>query len=79
MSWDEFSDLLSGLNENTPLAGVVKIRTETDREVLKDYTPGMRKIRNEWLTKRAKQRPQSDTDAFINMMQNTFAKIAKKE
>jgi hypothetical protein len=48
MSWDEFSTLLAGLNGDTPLGHIVSIRSETDKERLKQFTPAERKIRNEW-------------------------------
>ena len=48
MSWDEFSTLLSGLNAETPLGHVVSIRSETDKERLKRFTPAEQRIRNEW-------------------------------
>jgi len=79
MSWDEFTDLLSGLNENTPLVNVARIRTETDPEVLKEYTPGMRKMRTDWQTKRAKRRSKKDTESFLKMIQGVFANMAKEE
>ena len=48
MSWDEFSTLLAGLNGETPLGHIVSIRSETDKERLKHFTPAERKIRNDW-------------------------------
>ena len=39
MGWDEFADLLSGLNDETPLVKVAMIRTETDRERIRAMTP----------------------------------------
>lgn len=48
MSWDEFSTLLAGLNGETPLGYVVSIRSETDKDRLKQFSPAERKIRNEW-------------------------------
>ena len=46
MSWDEFSDLLSGLNESTPLVRVAQIRTTTDKDVIKEMTPEQRRMRS---------------------------------
>lgn len=51
MSWDEFATLLSGLNGETPLGHIVSIRSETDKEKLKRFTPEERKIRNTWRAK----------------------------
>ena len=51
LEWDEFLNLLSGLLPETPLGKVVAIRTEKNPEILKNYTPEQKKIRNEWLRK----------------------------
>lgn len=51
MQWDEFSSLLVGLNEKTPLGRVVSIRSEKDPEILKHFTSEMKKLRNEWRNK----------------------------
>ena len=56
MSWREFSDLLSCLSADTALGRVVAIRSETDGEVLKNFTKGQKEIREEWL------KPQKRTD-----------------
>lgn len=51
LEWDEFLNLLSGLLPETPLGRVVAIRKEKDPNVLKEFTPEQKKIRNEWLKK----------------------------
>ena len=51
MSWDEFTTLLAGLNGETPLGHIVSIRSETDKERLKQFTPEERRIRNAWRAK----------------------------
>lgn len=51
LEWDEFLNLLSGLLPETPLGKVVAIRTEKNPEILKNFTPEQKKIRNEWLRK----------------------------
>lgn len=49
---DRFMILLSGIMPETPLGNIIKIRSETDPEVIKHMTPGQRKIRDEWLAKK---------------------------
>ena len=49
MSWREFVDLLSCISADAPLGKIISIRSETDGEVLKNFTPAQNKIRNEWL------------------------------
>ena len=73
MGWDEFADLLSGLNESTPLAKVAQVRTATDRDRIMAMTPEQRRMRAEWQRRRAKSLPQQDTEAFIAMIQAAFA------
>ena len=55
MKWDEFASLLSGLGPDTALGRIVAIRTEEDKEILKNFTPEQHRIRNEWKHRRAKQ------------------------
>ena len=73
MAWDEFSDLLAGLNEGTPLVRVAQIRTETDRDAIAQMTPAQRRMRMEWQRRNAMKRPQSETEAFIADMQKALA------
>ena len=72
MRWDEFADLLNGLNENTPLARMIQIRTENDPEVLKNYTAGQRKIRADWQNKKAKQKSTAEVDGFLKTIEEAF-------
>ena len=79
MSWDEFADLITGLNEQTPLVRVAMIRTETNPERLKDLTPEQRAMRSEWMRRRAKQRSQQEVDSFLSTIQKQFESNYTKE
>lgn len=48
MTWSEFSTLLKGIMPETPLGQIVSIRSEEDKEVLKNFTKEQHKIRNDW-------------------------------
>ena len=72
MTWDELSDLLSGISEDTPLAKVVLIRTETDRERIKSMTPGQRRMRSEWQRRRASQVAPQRLGEFLSVMQGAL-------
>ena len=74
MPWDEFSDLLSGLGEGTPLVRVAMIRTERDPERIRAMTPDQRAMRAEWRRRRAHRRPQGDVEAFLASMQEAFSR-----
>nr|DAU56438.1 MAG TPA: hypothetical protein [Caudoviricetes sp.] len=51
MRWDEFAALLSGIGPETALGRVVAIRSETDPDILKHYTPEQRRIRDSWMAR----------------------------
>lgn len=55
ISCKEFRQLLSGLNGDTPLGYVVKVRSEKNAKNIKEMTANEKKIRNEWFAFRAKQ------------------------
>lgn len=76
MPWEEFCDLISGLLPDTPLGRIIQIRTENDEEVLKNFTPEMKKIRNDWQRKNAMKKSQKDVDDFIASMQEIFKNMA---
>ena len=40
--------LISGLLPETPLGKVIQIRSENNKDQLKNFTPEMHKIRNDW-------------------------------
>jgi hypothetical protein len=79
MSWDEFATLLAGLNGETPLGHIVSIRSETDKERLKNFTPEERKIRNEWRTKhRNVVTSQTECDKALESFRTAFKSMAEK-
>jgi hypothetical protein len=51
MSWSEFSSLLSGIMPDTPLGQIVQIRSEEDKDKLKEFNQAQHRIRNEWRNK----------------------------
>lgn len=54
MSWGEFATLLSGIMSKTPLGQVISIRSENDKDVLKNFTKEQHRIRNEWRSRKTK-------------------------
>lgn len=79
MSWDEFADLITGLNEQTPLVRVAMIRTETNPERLKELSPEQRAMRSEWMRRRAKKRSPQEVDSFLSTLQKQFESNYTKE
>jgi hypothetical protein len=77
MSWREFSYLINAMPGDTPLGRVISIRAETDPAVIKDFTPGEKRIRSEYLTKAAKQMPQAKVDRALEGFKQAFIGLAK--
>ena len=78
MSWREFSYLINGLSGDTPLGIIVSIRAEDDPERLKDFTKDEKRIRNEYLRKKALKKNPKEVDRVLDDLKNTFIKMAKK-
>lgn len=76
MKWNEFASLLSGLSPDSPLGRLVQIRTETDREVIKKFTPHQRKIYNEWRTKRLENSSPQANENAIEQWRQVFVSMA---
>ena len=69
ISWSEVRMLISGLLCDTPLGRVIQIRSENDSDRLKSFTPEMRKIRNDWRNRLAKDKLK-DEDALNRTFDN---------
>lgn len=76
MSWSEFSTLLAGIMPETPLGQIVSIRSEEDKDMLKNFTKEQHKIRNDWRNRVNPIRDMSDSDKEeeIKKVQEIFAK-----
>lgn len=75
MTWTEFTSLLSGLGPDSPLARIVQIRLESDKDVLKHFTSAQHRIRNKWRSRNVKQYTKADMDNVIAMFQQVFAEM----
>lgn len=76
MKWDEFRDLLVGMGPDTPLGRIVAIRSEDDKDILKNFSPEQMRIRNTWRTRNAKAMPQEQVDNYVEAMKQAFIKMA---
>lgn len=79
MQWEEFKQLLSGIGPDTPLGRIVQIRSETDPDRLKSFSPSMRRIRSAWQLAHIPERSKQETDAFLKQMEAAFLSMAKSE
>jgi hypothetical protein len=77
MSWREFSYLVNGLSGDTPLGRIVSIRAETDPEQIKEFTEDEKRIRNEYLRKRAFKKTQKDVDDALEGIKQAFIGMAQ--
>lgn len=55
MPWSEFCSYLVGLMEDTPLGRIVTIRSETDKNKLKNFNKEQKQIRSDWQRRKAKK------------------------
>ena len=62
LQFDEFLNLVSCLMPESPLGQIVAIRSETDAEVIKNFTDGQLKIHNEWKRKSVLNNEQEYTE-----------------
>lgn len=76
MTWSEFSTLLKGIMPETPLGQIVSIRSEEDKDMLKNFTKDQHKIRNEWRNRNNPVRDMSEEEKEeqIKKVQDLFAK-----
>lgn len=76
MQWSEFCMLLGGLMHDTPLGNIISIRSETDKNVIKNYTKDQRRIYNEW-HKREAEKLLSNPAAYTNEMEALYASFKR--
>ena len=55
LKYSDWAKMVSGLMDDTPLGYVVSIRSETDQEIIRRFTPEQRAIRQDWERVRAKR------------------------
>ena len=77
MEWGEFSSLLAGINGETPLGNIVRIRSEKDPEKIKKFTPAEKKIRSEWLNKNASQISIETYEKAMENFKSMFIALSK--
>lgn len=76
MKWAEFKSLLVGIAPDTALGRIVSIRAERDKDVLKRFSKEQRRIRNEWVLRRARGVAPQQTEAFLEQLEQTFISMA---
>ena len=76
MSWDEFTTLLTGIMPDTPLGQMVSIRSEEDKDMLKNFTREQHEIRNAWRNRNDSSDEITDEEKLeeVKKLQEIFAK-----
>jgi hypothetical protein len=77
MSWNEFINLLSGINGDTPLGRIVAIRSETDPTAIKNFTKEEKRIYNKWRHKAAKEVSKEEFDNAMKQFEEIFKNIGQ--
>lgn len=73
MDWSEFCTLLAGIMPKTPLGQIVSIRSEDDKDMLKNFTPEQHSIRNEWRSKQITNMSDEEKEAKTKELQEFLA------
>ena len=70
MLWDEFTTLLSGLNGDTPLGYLVRIRGEKNPKVRKKFSKQEKEIYREWRSRHLRKVTNTveDGEAFLRKL-----------
>lgn len=76
MKWDEFKDLLMGISPDTALGRIVAIRSETDKDVLKQFTKDQKRIQADWKRRCAKKVSEEDMGKILEAFKNGFIEMA---
>ena len=77
LSWGELSSDIAGLNGETPLGNIIRIRSEKNPDMLKNFSREELRIRSEWLNKSASQVSREDYKQAMESIKNMFKNMAE--
>lgn len=75
MPWSEFTNLVTGLLPETPLGAIVKIRSEDDPKMLRQFSRDQLEIRNKWRDRQALK--QLDNPDILEKSMENLSKMLK--
>lgn len=78
MKWGEFSSLLGGLSSNTALGNIVRIRSEKDPNILKNFTKNEKEIRAKWTNRVVKEVSRENYEQAMESIKNMFKAMAQE-
>lgn len=75
VSWDEFKSLLSGIDPETPLGRMVAIRSETDKNVIKNFNKDQKRIYNAWRNRKAETMTPATYEQEMKALEQMFSQL----
>lgn len=75
VDWAEFSALLSGLSAETALGRIVSIRSETDEETIKRFSPYQKKVHADWQERLYKAMSEEEYEAEMRQLEKRLFAI----
>lgn len=76
LSYSEWSKLVSGLMDDTPLGRVVAVRTEKDQKVISHFSTWQRQIRADWNSFKSQRMSQQSTEDMEQQMKQLERMLA---
>lgn len=75
VDWSEFSALLSGLSAETALGRIVSIRSETDADTIKRFSPYQKKVHDDWQERLYKAMSEEEYEAEMKQLEKSLFSI----
>ena len=82
LRYSDWIKMVSGLMDDTPLGRIVMIRSETDKERIKNFSPEQRRIQSDWKrfrSQRLQHFDSNDYDKQMRALESMFASLAGGE
>jgi len=77
VSWDEFKSLLSGIDPETSLGRMVAIRSESDKNVIKNFNKDQKRIHDAWRNRKAETMPPATYKQEMKALEKMFADLCR--
>lgn len=75
MDWGEFTTLLAGIMQDTPLGNIVSIRAENDPQIIKNFSKEQKRIRSEWRKNIIKDLDKNEYEEAMKSFANIFRQM----
>lgn len=78
LSWGELCSDIAGLNGDTPLGNVIRIRSEKDPKVIKKFSQAEREIYNKWNNRQITAMSEQDYEQAMKNIEKVFLAIGER-